>query len=130
MTILQQTDGLTVRDALSAPAAGSHVSEEQTPLRQQQLRDWLHLHMVFASLQAPELSEEQKAQLQQQISGFEAQLATAPDNVEALEGAGVTYAQMGALKKAEGLLSRLVEKKTQDPEAWRLLVSVGKHPSN
>ena len=96
---------------------------------QQPVHALLHLHTGFASLQAPELSEEQKTQLQQQIDGFEAQLATAPDNVEALEGAGVTYAQMGALKKAEGLLVRLVEKKAQDPEAWRLLVSVGKHPS-
>ena len=105
------------------------VSEEQTHLLQQPVHAWLHLHTGFVSLQAPELSEEQKAQLQQQIDGFEAQLATAPDNVEALEGAGVTYAQMGALRKAEGLLVRLVEKKAQDPEAWRLLVSVGKHPS-
>lgn len=73
-------------------------------------------------MQNRELSADQKAQLKQQAQQFETQLASNSQDVEALEGAGVSYAQLGDFKRAEGLLSRLTAAKPQDAEAWRLLV--------
>ena len=73
-------------------------------------------------LQSRELSADQKAQLKQQAQQFETQLASNAQDVEALEGAGVSYAQLGDFKRAEALLSKLTSAKPKDPEAWRLLV--------
>ncbi len=73
-------------------------------------------------LQSRELTAEQKAKLKQQAQQFESQLASNSQDVEALEGAGVSYAQLGDFKRAEGLLSKLTAAKAKDPEAWRLLV--------
>jgi tetratricopeptide (TPR) repeat protein len=73
-------------------------------------------------LQSRELSADQKAQLKQQAQQFETQLASNSQDVEALEGAGVSYAQLGDFKRAEALLSKLTSAKPKDPEAWRLLV--------
>ena len=69
------------------------------------------------------MSEEQKTKLQQQAQQFEEQLQASPSNVDAVEGAGVTYAQLGQFDKAEQLLTKLTTAKPQDAEAWRLLVS-------
>ncbi|KAL0056221.1 hypothetical protein WJX82_008908 [Trebouxia sp. C0006] len=71
--------------------------------------------------QSRELSADQKAQLKQQAQQFETQLASNAQDVEALEGAGVSYAQLGDFKRAEALLSKLTSAKPKDPEAWRLL---------
>lgn len=73
-------------------------------------------------MQAQELSTEQRAQLQKQAEQFEGQLSSSAGDVEALEGAGVSYAQLGEFKKAEGLLARLTAARPKDAEAWRLLV--------
>ena len=73
-------------------------------------------------LQNRELSADQKAQLKQQAQQFDAQLASNSQDVEALEGAGVSYAQLGDFKRAESLLSKLTTAKPMDAEAWRLLV--------
>ena len=73
-------------------------------------------------LQSRELNADQKAQLKQQAQQFETQLASNTQDVEALEGAGVSYAQLGDFKRAEALLSKLTSAKPKDPEAWRLLV--------
>lgn len=68
------------------------------------------------------MSAEQKAELQKQADKFQQQLSGNSGDVEALEGAGVTYAQLGDFKRAEGLLAKLTSAKPQDAEAWRLLV--------
>ena len=73
-------------------------------------------------VQSRELSADQKAQLKLQAQQFETQLASNSQDVDALEGAGVSYAQLGDFKHAEELLSRLTTKNPKDAEAWRLLV--------
>ena len=78
--------------------------------------------MIKCVLQAPELTAELKAELQQQAEKFEGQISSNPGDLEALEGAGVTYAQLGDYKRAEGLLAKLTSAKSDDAEAWRLLV--------
>lgn len=73
-------------------------------------------------LQTRELSADQKAQLKQQAQKYESQLASNSADVEALEGAGVSYAQLGDFKHAETLIAKLTSARPTDPEAWRLLV--------
>lgn len=70
---------------------------------------------------APELSEQQRKELQSQAQRFDEQLAASPGSVEALEGAAVTRAKLGDLTQATSLLQRLTKSKGQDPEVWRLL---------
>ena len=72
--------------------------------------------------QVRELSADQKAQLTQQAQKYESQLASNAADLEALEGAGVSYAQLGNFKRAEALLSKLTNGRPKDAEAWRLLV--------
>ncbi|KAL3154604.1 hypothetical protein ABBQ32_014054 [Trebouxia sp. C0010 RCD-2024] len=72
--------------------------------------------------QTRELSDDQKAQLKQQAQKYESQLASNAADLEALEGAGVSYAQLGDFKQAETLLAKLTGARPTDPEAWRLLV--------
>lgn len=69
----------------------------------------------------PELSKDQKAGLTKQLSEFEATLKTDGSDVDALEGAAVTAANLGDFKKAESLLARLTEVKREDVDVWRLL---------
>lgn len=73
-------------------------------------------------MQTQELSADQKAQLQRQAQDFEAELGSNAGDLDALEGAGVSYAQLGDFKRAEGLLAKLTNAKPDDAEAWRLLV--------
>lgn len=74
-------------------------------------------------LQTRELSADQKAQLKEQAQKYESQLASNGADLEALEGAGVSYAQLGDFKRAETLIAKLTSARPTDPEAWRLLVS-------
>lgn len=73
-------------------------------------------------LQTRELSADQRAQLKEQAQKYESQLASNGADLEALEGAGVSYAQLGDFKRAETLISKLTSARPTDPEAWRLLV--------
>ena len=73
-------------------------------------------------LQTRELSADQKTQLKQQAQKYESQLASNSADLEALEGAGVSYAQLGDFKRAETLIAKLTSARPTDPEAWRLLV--------
>ena len=73
-------------------------------------------------LQTRELTADQKAQLKQQAQKYESQLASNSADLEALEGAGVSYAQLGDFKHAEALIAKLTSARPTDPEAWRLLV--------
>lgn len=73
-------------------------------------------------VQTRELSADERAQLKQQAQKFESQLASNAADLEALEGAGVTYAQLGDFKQAEALLAKLTSARPTDPDAWRLLV--------
>ena len=73
-------------------------------------------------VQTRELSADQKTQLTQQAQKYESQLASNAADLEALEGAGVSYAQLGDFKRAETLIAKLTSARPTDPEAWRLLV--------
>ena len=73
-------------------------------------------------VQTRELTDDQKAQLKQQAQKYESQLASNGADLEALEGAGVSYAQLGDYQQAEKLLAKLTNGRPRDPEAWRLLV--------
>lgn len=77
---------------------------------------------VMLLLQTRELSADQKAQLKEQAQKYESQLASNSADLEALEGAGVSYAQLGDFKRAETLIAKLTSARPTDPEAWRLLV--------
>lgn len=80
-------------------------------------------HCIFcACVQTRELSDDQKVQLKQQAQKYESQLASNAADLKALEGAGVSYAQLGDFKQAEKLLAKLTSARPTDPEAWRLLV--------
>lgn len=77
---------------------------------------------VMLLLQTRELSADQKGQLKEQAQKYESQLASSGADLEALEGAGVSYAQLGDFKRAESLIAKLTSARPTDPEAWRLLV--------
>lgn len=68
-----------------------------------------------------ELTEPQKVELRSQRDKFEAQMKADSSDVEALEGAAVTYANLGDYVRAEQLLVKLSEKKSDDVDVWRLL---------
>lgn len=68
-----------------------------------------------------DLDPAMKARFKEQAAKFEETLAINPNDVEAVEGAGVLYAQLGEFKQADGYLERLVMLKPNDVESARLL---------
>ena len=75
----------------------------------------------IAWLVQSDLSKEQRGGLTKQLDDFEATLKADANNVEALEGAAVTAANLGEFKKAESLLAQLTTVKSDDVDVWRLL---------
>lgn len=71
-----------------------------------------------------EMSSEDIARLKEQLQGFEAILKIHPEDLAAIEGAAVTYAELGELSKSETELQKLLEKRHEDFEALRLLGEV------
>eukprot|EP01018_Ginkgo_biloba_P038758 Gb_28555 [translate_table: standard] len=55
---------------------------------------------------------------------FEETLKSAPDELEALEGAVVTHTELGEYSEAAALLEKITQKKPKDLEAFRLLGEV------
>ena len=72
----------------------------------------------------PSVAEEASTTIREQLAGFEAKLAADASDAEALEGAAVSYVNLGDYAKAEGVLSKLVTLNSKDPQAWRLLGEV------
>lgn len=72
----------------------------------------------------PQLTDEDLSSVRSQLQGFEATLKEDPNNAEALEGAAVSAAGLGDYGRAEELLTQLVQKRANDPQAWRLLAEV------
>lgn len=70
---------------------------------------------------AAQLSDTQRKELQEQAARFDAQLTASPDNIEALEGAAVSWAKLGELPKATQLLVQLSKAKPHDADVFRLL---------
>ncbi|KAH7388542.1 hypothetical protein KP509_16G081000 [Ceratopteris richardii] len=75
-----------------------------------------------ASQQERDLKD--SSQLKEQLQRFLTILKDNPDNLDALEGVAVSYAEIGEFAKAEPTLLQLVEKKPMDVEALRLLGEV------
>lgn len=64
------------------------------------------------------------AKMKEQLEGFLAILKFHPEDLNALEGAAVTYAELGDFSKSETALLQLLEKKPLDVDALRLLGEV------
>ncbi|XP_024376808.1 uncharacterized protein [Physcomitrium patens] len=75
-------------------------------------------------VEQPTLPPEEAAKLKAQVEKFEETLKTSPDDRDALEGAGVTYAELGEYSKSATYLTKLVQKVPKDVEAQRLLGEV------
>ncbi|KAK4394967.1 hypothetical protein Sango_1651000 [Sesamum angolense] len=73
---------------------------------------------------AKKIPEEVRASLEKRLKQFEETLRISPEDSTALEGAAVTLAEMREYKRAATLLEKLTEKKTSDPDAFRLLGEV------
>lgn len=73
----------------------------------------------------PELTQEQKAGLEGTLRELESKLKGAgAGDVESLEAAAVTAANLGQYAKSEDLLVKLSAIKKDDPDVWRLLAEV------
>ncbi|KAK1577805.1 hypothetical protein Q3G72_025020 [Acer saccharum] len=70
------------------------------------------------------LSEEEKSTLQSRLKQYETTLSTSPKDPTALEGAGVTLAELGEYTRAASLLQDLAKEKPSDPDVLRLLGEV------
>lgn len=75
-------------------------------------------------VEQPKLPPEEAAKLQAQAEKFDETLKTSPEDRDALEGAGVTYAELGEYSKSATYLTKLVQKVPNDVEAQRLLGEV------
>lgn len=64
------------------------------------------------------------AKLKEQLQGFLAILKFHPEDLNAVEGAAVTYAELGEFLKSESTLLQLLEKKPLDVDVLRLLGEV------
>lgn len=71
-----------------------------------------------------ETSAKESSKLKEQLQGFEAILKIHPDDLAALEGAAVTYAELGDFSKSETALQLLLERRPVDVDALRLLGEV------
>ncbi|XP_065864094.1 uncharacterized protein [Euphorbia lathyris] len=71
-----------------------------------------------------QLSEEEKATLQTRLKQYEATLGVSPKDPVALEGAAVTFAELGDYARAASLLQDLAKAKPTDPDVFRLLGEV------
>ncbi|CAK9209558.1 unnamed protein product [Sphagnum troendelagicum] len=76
------------------------------------------------TLEQKKLPPEEAAKLKVQAQGFEDTLKSTPEDQASLEGAGVTYAELGEYDKAVTYLTKLVQKVPNDVEAQRLLGEV------
>ncbi|XP_047315313.1 uncharacterized protein LOC124919184 isoform X2 [Impatiens glandulifera] len=70
------------------------------------------------------LTEQEKTSLENRLQKYEATLNAYPQDLEALEGSAVTLAELGEYTRAAALLEDLCEKKSNDPEIYRLLGEV------
>lgn len=75
-------------------------------------------------VEQPQLPPEEAAKLKAQAEKFDETLKTSPEDRDALEGAGVTYAELGEYSKSATYLTKLVQKVPNDVEAQRLLGEV------
>ena len=68
------------------------------------------------------LAEAERAELEKQVAGFEARLATDAGDREALRGSGAAALALGNAPRAAELLTRLTNAAPGDAQAWQLLV--------
>ncbi|KAK4748321.1 hypothetical protein SAY87_014907 [Trapa incisa] len=77
-----------------------------------------------AMMAKKKLPDEEKTILQSRLKQFEATLATSPKDSTALEGAAVTFVELGEYAKAATQLEKLIKEKPNDPDVYRLLGEV------
>ncbi|CAN8233786.1 unnamed protein product [Cochlearia groenlandica] len=70
------------------------------------------------------ISEEEKATLQQRLKEFQTTLDGTPKDQSALEGAAVTLTELGEYSQAATLLEELAKERPTDPDVFRLLGEV------
>lgn len=70
------------------------------------------------------LSKGQRTTLEERLHQFKATLSSSPKDLEALEGAAVTSAELGEYTKAAAFLENLSKEKPSDPDVLRLLGEV------
>ncbi|KAL1205682.1 hypothetical protein V5N11_001383 [Cardamine amara subsp. amara] len=71
-----------------------------------------------------QISEEEKATLQQRLKEFETTLSGTPKDQAALEGAAVTLTELGEYSQAAVFLEELAKERPTDPDVFRLLGEV------
>ncbi|XP_010472726.1 PREDICTED: uncharacterized protein LOC104752315 [Camelina sativa] len=71
-----------------------------------------------------QISEEEKATLQQRLKEFETTLNGTPKDQTALEGAAVTLSELGEYSRAAAFLEKLAKERPTDPDVFRLLGEV------
>ncbi|XP_010417501.1 PREDICTED: uncharacterized protein LOC104714172 [Camelina sativa] len=71
-----------------------------------------------------QISEEEKATLQQRLKDFETTLNGTPKDQAALEGAAVTLTELGEYPRAAAFLEKLAKERPTDPDVFRLLGEV------
>ncbi|XP_068666237.1 probable UDP-N-acetylglucosamine--peptide N-acetylglucosaminyltransferase SEC isoform X2 [Aristolochia californica] len=70
------------------------------------------------------LTEEETKILKTMLQQYEATLSVSPTDPTALEGAAVTFTELGDYSQAVTLLEKLTKERPKDPEAYRLLGEV------
>ncbi|GAB2268637.1 hypothetical protein Dimus_003590 [Dionaea muscipula] len=70
------------------------------------------------------LSNEESSTLEARLQQYEAILGSSPKDLVALQGAAVTYAELGRYANAASLLEDLTKDKPNDPDVFRLLGEV------
>ncbi|CAM6097762.1 unnamed protein product [Calypogeia fissa] len=71
-----------------------------------------------------QLAKEQTFKLEAQVQEFEGILKDSPEDRSALEGAAVSYAELGEYDKAEKYLTKITQKSPGDADVFRLLAEV------
>ncbi|CAA0341967.1 Tetratricopeptide repeat [Arabidopsis thaliana x Arabidopsis arenosa] len=77
-----------------------------------------------------QISEEEKATLQQRLKEFETTLNGTPQDQAALEGAAVTLTELGDYSRAAAFLEKLAKERPTDPDVFRLLGEVNYELNN
>ncbi|CAM6127584.1 unnamed protein product [Calypogeia fissa] len=71
-----------------------------------------------------QLTKEQTSKLEAQVQEFEGILKDSPEDRSALEGAAVSYAELGEYDKAEKYLTKITQKSPGNADVFRLLAEV------
>ena len=77
---------------------------------------------AWVSVQERRLGDEEKADLEKQVSELGTQIDSGKAGAEVLQRAASGYAALGRSQEAAGVLEKLVEKEPASSSAWGMLV--------